>query len=72
MLPARRLHALAVADIDEDVHRPEQLTGRIMDGVGVGQDGEPLTVRAFDHDLMPVIGFVLVRAKAIQHWSWAI
>jgi hypothetical protein len=53
----RLLSPIALGDVHEHVHRPEQVTGFIKDRIGVRQGRETLAIRAFNHDLVPVIFF---------------
>jgi hypothetical protein len=58
-LPFGLFGPLAVGDVHEDVHRPDQVTGLVVNGVGVRQDRAPAPVRAFDDDFSLVESLVL-------------
>jgi hypothetical protein len=46
---------LAIGDIDEDVHPPDQLAGGVADRLGVGQHRGPRPVGPLDDDLAAVV-----------------
>src|SRR5262249_27187950 len=57
------LGLLVIRDVHEDVHRPEELTRVIMEGVGVGQHGASDPIGSFDHDFFTVEFSVLLQAS---------